>query len=77
MSASKSVCKSEIFVCIERGDTEQVRRMIKAYPSLVSVRTSHGWSLLMFAARFGQLDIVKLLVESGAMSENKNPLIAV
>jgi hypothetical protein len=31
----------------------------------------------MFAARFGQLDIVKLLVESGAMADNKNPLIAV
>lgn len=53
MSASKSVCKVEIFVSIERGDTETVRRMIKAYPSLVCVRTSNGWTPLMLAARYG------------------------
>lgn len=77
MSAGKSVCKSEIFVSIERGDTETVHRMTKAYPSLVSVKTSHGWTPLMFAARYGQLDIVKLLVEAGALNDNKNPLLAV
>ena len=77
MSASKSVCKTTIFVAIERGDTEQVRCMIKAYPSLIGVKTSHGWTPIMFATRYCQFDIVKLLVEAGALSDNKNPLIAV
>ncbi len=76
MSATKSICKQEIFLCIEQGDTEQVRRMIKAYPSLLSAKTSHGWSPLMFATRYCQLEIVKLLVEAGALNDGKNPLLA-
>lgn len=50
--------------------------MIKAYPSLLSAKTSHGWSPLMFATRYCQLDIVKLLVEAGALNDGKNPLLA-
>ena len=77
MSANKSVCKTEIIIAIERGDTDQVSRMIKAYPDLIGTKTSNGWTPLMFATRYCQLDIVKLLVEAGALSDNKNPLLAV
>lgn len=53
MSASKAVCKLEIFVAIEYGDTDQVARMIAAFPSLVHVKSCNGWTPIMFAARYG------------------------
>lgn len=53
MSASKAICKMEIFVAIEYGDIEQVQRMISAFPCLVHIKCSNGWTPIMLAARYG------------------------
>lgn len=66
MSISKQECKVEIFLAIERGDADQVKRMIDAYPELANYKQSNSWTPLMFAVRYGQLDIIKVLVEAGA-----------
>lgn len=74
MSISKKECKVEIFLAIERGDADQVKRMIEAYPELVNYKQSNSWTPLMFAVRYGQLDSIKVLVEAGADIKSKNPL---
>ena len=53
MSISRKACKTEIFLGIENGDTEQVRRMIDAYPDLVHIRSQTAWSPIKFAVRYG------------------------
>ena len=53
MSISRKACKTEIFLAIENGDTEQVRRMIDAYPDLVHIRSQTAWSPIKFAVRYG------------------------
>ena len=66
MSAKKNVLKVKLFVSIERGDTEEVREIIQRYPEFVNLTASHRWTPILFAVRYGYLDIVKLLVENGA-----------
>jgi ankyrin repeat protein len=75
MSASKTACKTEIFIAIEYGDVVQVKRMINAYPQLVHIKTQNSWTPITFAVRYGQLEIVKVLVEAGADIKHKNPLL--
>lgn len=77
MSISKQECKVEIFIAIERGDADQVKRMIDAYPDLINYKSSSSanpWTPLTFAVRYGQLEVVRTLVESGADIKLKNPL---
>ena len=72
MSASYQQCKTELFIALENGDTEQVTRMVRCYPQLLNVRAANGWPPLMFAARYSHYDIVKFLVESGAQLDPKH-----
>ena len=71
--------QSRIVYAAESGDFEQVQRILKyalfsiiffifwrIRPSLVNWTTSACWSALHMASRFGHLQIVKFLVESGA-----------
>ena len=74
MSISKHECKVEIFIAIERGDADQVKRMIDAYQDLINYKSSSSWTPVMFAVRYGQLEVVKVLVEAGADIKTKNPL---
>jgi len=53
MSISKKACKTEIFIAIEYGDTEQVRRMLDAYPELLNTKNSSQFTPIMFAVRYG------------------------
>ena len=53
MSASKSVCKVEIFIAIEHGDLAKVQAIVGAYPDLVNLRAVNSWTPIMFATRYG------------------------
>lgn len=75
MTASKQVCKTALFIAIEHGDPEKVEAIINAYPELVNLRANNSWTPLMFATRYGQLEIIKLLIQNGA-SLDRNPLHA-
>ncbi|CAG5102747.1 Oidioi.mRNA.OKI2018_I69.chr1.g447.t1.cds [Oikopleura dioica] len=58
--------QSRIVYAAESGDLLQVQRILKIRPNLVNWTTSACWSALHMASRFGHLDIVKFLVQSGA-----------
>jgi ankyrin repeat protein len=58
MAASKSTLKKELFVAIERGDTQEVKEILERYPDFVNLRASNMWTPILFAARFGHTDLV-------------------
>ncbi|MDD7886148.1 ankyrin repeat domain-containing protein [Flavivirga sp. 57AJ16] len=51
---------------IQSGDREQVEALIKCHPNLINAKDSRGFTPLIFAAYFGKIDIVKLLIENNA-----------
>lgn len=62
--------KAQFFAACERGDVEHAREQIAADPSLVRAANANqphgGWTALHTAARSGQLEVVRLLLEHGA-----------
>src|SRR5690349_13193365 len=61
---------SDFFAACERGDVARARELIASDPSLVRAadpgQPHGGWTALHTAARRGQLEIVRLLLEQGA-----------
>ena len=74
MAATKATLKRELFVAIERGDTQEVSEILSRYPEFVNLRASNMWTPILFAARFGHVDLVKLLVQKGASLKDRNPI---
>ena len=74
MAASKSTLKKELFVAIERGDTEEVKQILNRYPEFVNQQASNMWQPILFAVRFGHTGLVTLLCERGANLKNRNPI---
>ena len=77
MAQQRKILKQEIFYAIERGDTEEVAMILKRYPDLVNIPAFNSMTPVKFATSYGHLDLVKLLVESGANITQKqsNPLM--
>lgn len=77
MAAPRKILKQEIFYAIERGDSEEVAMILKRYPDLVNIPAFNSMTPVKFAVSYGHLDLVKLLVESGANITQKqsNPLM--
>ena len=61
-------------MAIERGDTQEVKEILERYPEFVNLKSANHWTPILFATRYGYLDIVKLLCEKGANLEMRNPL---
>jgi ankyrin repeat protein len=51
---------------LRRGDTEAFARALRAQPDLVNQRTAGGSTPLMFAASYGDVPAIALLLERGA-----------
>lgn len=56
----------KIFAAVETGDINKVRKLLAAKPTLVHLRNDDGFTPLLYAARFGHMEIVRLLVSKGA-----------
>jgi len=49
-----------------KGDLEDVRKLVEAYPEIVGVRGGYNRTPLHFAAAYGHKDVVSYLLENGA-----------
>ena len=56
----------ELSKAASRGDAAKVQALLKADPSLISSKDSHGNTPLHFAVLHGHLDVAELLLASGA-----------
>jgi uncharacterized protein len=65
-----------IFAACVLGETARVEELLAGNRSLVSLLSSDGWTPLHLAAHFGQIDVVRLLLNSGAVvkARSTNPL---
>ena len=62
----------EIFAACLLGDTAQVEQLLTGNRSLVTLLSSDGWTPLHLAAHFGQLDVVRLLLNKGASAKARS-----
>lgn len=77
MAAPRKVLKKEIFYAIERGDTDEVDKILTRYPDLVNLVAMNELTPIMFAVSLGHIELVKLLTNRGAdinQKVTKNPL---
>jgi len=56
----------ELMNAVENGRLEQVQNLLKEKPDLVKARDNDGWTPLIMAARFNHVNLIKLLLKSGA-----------
>ena len=48
------------------GNVEAIKEMLKEPGAKVDARDEHGYTLLNYAAMYGNVDVIKVLVEAGA-----------
>jgi uncharacterized protein len=65
-----------IHVAANRGNTEEVRRLLEAkeedYSNLVNVKEIHGWTPLIHASSNGHFETAHFLLGNGASVDNVN-----
>lgn len=68
--------KTDIFEASALGLTRRIQELLAADRSFVSRYSFDGWTPLHFAAHFGQLDAMRILMSNGAshraISKNSN-----
>jgi ankyrin repeat protein len=57
---------TEVFEAAQEGDASRLRDLLNAEPTLANTENNDGLTPLGFAAHFGQIDAVKVLLECGA-----------
>lgn len=57
---------------LREGNGAEFRRLVKANPKAVNAKGEDGWTPLMYAALYGAVDTIKLLVERDALVNAKN-----
>lgn len=62
-----------MFNAVEAGDVQTVQRLLVNYPEFLNLRASNNWTPVMFAIRYGHIELVKLLFEKGASMQMRNP----
>ena len=61
---SDHVERAELFQAIERGEREQVARLIAAHPALVSAHSATGVSATLYSLYYGEPEIATLLADA-------------
>ena len=73
MALPKKVLKQEIFNYIEKGDVQEVEKILQRYPDLVNKPALNELTPIMFAVSFGHINMVKLLAKYGATIKTQIP----
>lgn len=47
------------------GDAARLKVLLSRSPSLINATAGNGWTALMYAARNGHFDVVRILLEGG------------
>lgn len=58
--------KKEFLQAAQDGNLQKVREMHVSMPEIIKTSDKDEWTALLYAARFGRLNVVKYLLESGA-----------
>ncbi|MDR6554277.1 ankyrin repeat domain-containing protein [Paenibacillus qinlingensis] len=58
---------NDIFTAARTGDANRIKALLNSDLTLANAENSEGLTLLGFAAHFGQSEVVKLLLENGAV----------
>ena len=69
MSMTAKELKEQLFVAIEGGNLDLVRDIIDEYPELLEARSQLQWTPVMFACRYGHVEILEYLHKKGAQLE--------
>jgi ankyrin repeat protein len=62
-------------VHLESGNLEAVKKFFEDDSSLIDIQSLNGWTPLMYAARYGQLELVKFFVSKNASFERPQVII--
>jgi ankyrin repeat protein len=57
---------------LREGNAAEFRRLVKANPKAVNAKGEDGWTPLMYAALYGDVDAIKVLVDRGALVNARN-----
>ncbi|MBF0315665.1 MAG: ankyrin repeat domain-containing protein [Oligoflexia bacterium] len=68
----KGVTEKLIFDLIRDDDNEGVSELIESDPSIIHQRDEHGDTVLMYAVRANNLNLVKAMIKKGARYDEKN-----
>ena len=63
--------KHKFFNSIEWGDLDLVKSLLEEEPDLLNVRAANDWTPVMFAVRYGWLEMTKFLIEEGCDLHNE------
>lgn len=55
-----------IFQAASNGDATMVKHILDLHPELATSINEQGWSALHLAARFGHIDVLKVMLDRGA-----------
>lgn len=58
--------KAEFLKAAENGNLNKIKQMCESMPEIIKTADKDEWTALLYAARFGRLDVVKYLLDKGA-----------
>lgn len=62
--------KHRFFNAIECGDLQLVKDVLEEEPELLNIRAANDWTPVMFAVRYGWLEMTKYLIDQGCDLHN-------
>lgn len=61
-----NVERAEFLKAAEQGNLATIKSMVEKMPEIIKTRDKDEWTALLYAARFGKLEVVKYLLDKGA-----------
>jgi len=72
-STTRMAFTADLFDYVRQEDYDKIKEALIIHPNLINVKSKEGYSLLHLAAERGNAEIVRLLIEKGAIIDIKHP----